>query len=84
MINAINAKWTGGYFSYVFTLAEPPSGTQYKSMVGDVSDRRPLFVVRVFDNFNNNNNNNSFSLSSFLPNYVQLYYRMRSGSFLRV
>jgi hypothetical protein len=50
-IDAINRTWTRGYFSYVFTLAEPPQGTLYSSMVGDDADRRPLFVVRMCRRF---------------------------------
>jgi hypothetical protein len=37
---AMTERWPKGYASYVFTLAEPPSGVTHRQMVGD----RELFV----------------------------------------
>jgi len=39
-LKAMRATWTGGYASYVFTLAEPPAGVQFEQVV----DGRALFV----------------------------------------
>jgi hypothetical protein len=38
---AMRKRWTGGYASYVFTLAEPPAGIQFKQKL---EDGRWLFV----------------------------------------